>query len=376
MKLNKIIKNTLYALPFVVASVLSTQEAKGQDRVIAPIGNINSFTSQDTTITAKEYNKLTTKEDRDKTIDLRVQGDWVKDVPSNLAQWNCNQSTLQLIVNSHDWGKEDTYYGGALFYNSYNGSEKDITQLYANGGTTKDMGKLGLPTYYVTLNDKVTVPLGHAMNAILTGDTITNWNAWNFIEPQLGVTNAKIGKIFSLPENCKQVQIYAQYLFKNNNHEKNYGQIRILEFEIVDSKAKLTYNINNDSQMVYNGDNLDPTNPRWTIPLNERVHLFETRHDAITGIEQKLLEKHSIEAYPIPAHNYITIDTKISSPTRLDIKLYDVIGRLVNEQTTNEYQDYKEKLDISNIASGIYILDIKAESDGKINKRAIKFVKQ
>jgi hypothetical protein len=366
MKLNKIIKNALYALPFVVASVLSTQEASGQDQVFKPKGNINVFTSKDTTINAQEYNSLTTKEERDKVINSRIREDWVKDVPVSAQWWNCNQSTLQLLVNSHDWGKEDTYYGGTLFYSGYDGSEKDITALYANGGTTKDMGKLGLPTYSLNLYDAKTMPDGHGMNAIITGDTLTNWNAWNMIEPQLGQTDTKIGKIFGLPENCQKAQIYYNYLFEDQNHKKNYWNIKILEFEIKDGKATLTYNINNDTKSIYNGDNLD-VDPRMFIPLNERVHLFETRQEAITGIEE-IIKKETLKIYPNPATNYITIETPNNNYNKIKTEIYSIDGKLLKtEQTEN-----REKINIETLKTGVYIVKTTDENKIYTNKLIIK----
>jgi hypothetical protein len=344
---------TFYALPIVVAGILSSNNVNAQN-YWDPKGNINVFTSQDTTIKAQEYNSLTTKQERDNTIHSRIKEDWVKDIPSNINNWNCNQSTLQLIVNSHDWGKKDTYYGGTLFYNGYDGS--DLEQIYQNSGTTKDMGKLGLPTYSLDLYDEKTLPDGHGMNAIITGDTITNWNAWNMIEPQLGQTNAKIGKIFGLPENCKKAQIYYTYLFKDKNHEKNYWNIKILEFEIVDGKATLTYNINNDTKTVYNADNLD-VDPRMFIPLNERVHLFETRQEEITGIEE-IIKKETLKIYPNPATNYITIETPNNNYNKIKTEIYSVDGKLLKtEQTEN-----RERINIETLKTGIYVVKT---TDGK-----------
>jgi hypothetical protein len=350
---------TLYALPFVVASVLSTQEASGQD-FLPPKGNINVFTSKDTTIKSQEYNSLTTKEKRNSIIDERLKEDFTNTIygrgpPEYPYIWNCNQSTLQLIVNSHDWGKEDTYYGGTLFYSGYDGSEKDITQLYANSGTTKDMGKLGLPTYSLDIYDEKTRPEGHGMNAIITGDTLTNWNAWNIIEPQYGATNVKPGEYY-FPKNCKHAEIYYNYLFKDKNHKKNFGQIKILEFEIIEGIATLTYNINNDTKTVYNADNLD-VDPRMFIPLNERVHLFETRQDAITGIEE-IIKKETLKIYPNPATNYITIETPNNNYNKIKTEIYSVDDKLIKtEQTEN-----KEKINVETLKTGVYVVKT---TDGK-----------
>jgi hypothetical protein len=349
MKLSKIIKNTLYALPIVLAGILSSNNTSAQS-YWDPKGNINVFKSQDTTINAQEYNSLTTKEERDNIINVRIQEDWVKDIRARNQPtlWNCNQSTLQLEVNSHDWGKEDTYYGGRLFYNGYDGN--DLEQIYQNQGTTKDMGKLGLPTYSLSLNDEKTVPNGHAMNIIVTGDTLTNLENWNVIEPQIGLSDVKPGRLEPFPKDCKQAQIYYNYLFEDKNHEKNFWQIKILEFEIKDGIATLTYNINNDTKSVYNADNLE-NDPRLYVPLNERVHLFETRQEAITGIEE-IIKKETLKIYPNPATNYITIETPNNNYEKIKTEIYSVDGKLLKtEQTEN-----RERINVETLKTGVYVV--------------------
>ena len=352
------------ALPIVVVGLLSTGETKAQT-FLRPIGNINMFKSHDTTINAQAYNKLTTREQRDSIIDVRLKEDFTNTIGGRIQPtvWSCNQSTLQLIANSHDWGKKDTYISNHLFYNGYDGN--DLEQIYQNQGTTKDMGKLGLPTYEVDLNDDITLPDGHGMNAILTGDTLTNFNNWNLIEPQTDATNVKPKEQY-IPENCKHVQILYNYLFKNDTHEKNFWQIKVLEFEIIDGKATLTYNINNDNNLVYNADNLD-NDPRLYVPLNERVHVFETRQEAITSNKTLTLENIA-KVYPNPANNYINIEIPNNNHNQINTEIYTIEGKLLK----TEQKDNGEEIDVSNLKEGMYLVRTTAGNtkyNGKFVKR-------
>ena len=227
------------------------------------------------------------------------------------------------------------------------------------------MGKLGLPTYEVDLNDDITLPDGHGMNAILTGDTLTNFNNWNLIEPQTDATNVKPKEQY-IPENCKHVQILYNYLFKNDTHEKNFWQIKVLEFEIIDGKATLTYNINNDNNLVYNADNLD-NDPRLYVPLNERVHVFETRQEAITSNKTLTLENIA-KVYPNPANNYINIEIPNNNHNQINTEIYTIEGKLLK----TEQKDNGEEIDVSNLKEGMYLVRTTAGNtkyNGKFVKR-------
>jgi hypothetical protein len=342
MKLSKTIKNTLYALPIVVAGLLSTTQAKGQD-FVRPVGTVNMFQSLDNTINAQEYNKLKTKEQRDSIIEVRLQEDftntiYLREPPQYPTLWSCNESMLQLIVNSHNWGK-DTYYEDHAWYNGYEGS--DLEQIYTNGGTLKDMGKLGLPTYSLGLSDDVTLPGGHAMNAILTGDDATNFDNWNLIEPQNDQTNVKPGEYY-FPENCKHVQIYYTYLFKNDKHEKNYFSWKMLEFEVTNGKATLTYDITKDTTPVQVYENK---------PLNEIVKLITLRKDIDTGIFNKPTLEQITKIYPNPTHDNITIEIP-GQPKNINTQIYNNIGQIINEQNIEN----NEQINVSNLKEGIYII--------------------
>jgi hypothetical protein len=343
MSIKSTFKKGIYTSLIAVASLLLTTEAKGQE-FLPPKGNINMFQSLDNTINAQEYNKLKTRAQRDSIIEVRLQEDFTNTIylRAQPTSWSCNESTLQLIVNSHNWGKEDTYYSDHILYNGYDG--EDLESIYTNSGTLKDMGKLGLPMYQLSLYDPVTLPDGHAMNAILTGDDATKFENWNIIEPQNDQINITPGdKRSPFPENCEHVQIYYSYLFKNDKHEKNYYNWKMLEFEVTNGKATLTYNINEDNTTII----------PWASPepLNKYIKLITLRKDIDTGIFNKPTLEQITKIYPNPTRDYINIEIP-EQQKNINTQIYTIDGKLLNENTIENH----EQINVSNLKEGIYII--------------------
>lgn len=345
MNIKQTIKNTLYALPFALTSLIPTTEANGQYKPLPPKGNINLFTSQDTTINAKLYNSLKTKEERDNFINERISEDWVDRIPLRLTPpvWNCNQYSLQLTVNSHDWGEEVLLEDKPLFDNYY-GTETDLQKLYQSRGTQKDMGKLGLPLYGVSEYDPITLSEGHGQNYVITGDTLTFENI-NIIEPQIDATQLQPGDGRSfLPANLEVFQLYYNYIYVDKDKKKNYSAILVYEGKIVEGKFIETYNINNDKRLQYNRDNYY-NDPRTYIPLNEVLKLQMSRKDTSTGILERKIHK-ELKFHPNPARENINIEI---GQENIETKIYTIEGKEIINTT-------EKNINIETLKTGIYII--------------------
>lgn len=136
IKLKKTLQTLKYALPFAVASFFA-QQAKGQD-VVDPKGVLNPFLSPDTTATAIAHNNIKTISERNRVLREDVIADWTYTIPPNADPvWNCNNWTLQMLVNSHDWGEKvyDGRFDNRLLYWGYRGFV--LSEIYANGGTLR-----------------------------------------------------------------------------------------------------------------------------------------------------------------------------------------------------------------------------------------------
>jgi Secretion system C-terminal sorting domain len=344
--IGKYLKNTVYAVPFIVASVMLGKEASGQN-IVPPIGDIVPFKSQDTTEPAKTYNILELWKQRTDTIDARVKRDWTSTIrgqvpPWDKYLWNCNQWSQQIIVNSHNSGK-NIYGDDNLFLDGYSGGYTGpyLDSLYIHGGSFSDEGILGLPTFIAELSDSTVFGPngGHAMIAVLVGDSATVFTHWYFFEPSNDQMGIQFGDGRSpAPLNCKHVKIMFPYIFKNDKHEKNYMTWTVLEFEVINGEGRLTYNINQDTSPSYGYLDFKP----W----NEIIHLQETRIK--TGIHDLVNRVLHQDPYPNPATDYINVGIPQNMlPTNTEI--YSIDGKTLIKSQDN-------RINVQNLKSGNYII--------------------
>ena len=338
----------VYTSLIVAAGLLGSQEVRAQNE-LAPLKNINLFISQDDTEQAKIYNSAKTYAQRDSIREARIKEDWTDTGP-----WaNCNESVLQLLVNSHNWNK-DINYSGRPIYNGYNGL--DINLINENNGTIADMGKLGLPIHSIDFYDPVTLKEGHGQNYIVLGDTLAYENI-KVTEPTNDVSYTLGDGTSPLPKTIEEIQLFYTYTYKDEKGKENYWKIKVLGYKSEDGKITETYNINNDTRLLY----------PWIAqkPLNQLVHLQMSRNEipTATNAERKLENK--VKIYPNPASNYINIETTVNEPVRVDMEIYDITGRLVENYHSNEYGAFKEQLDISKLATGTYIFKLETETINK-----------
>jgi hypothetical protein len=145
---------------------------------------VNPFVS--TNSNGAAYDLLTTKAQREAYVQEKLLEDWTNTIKYNPEPlWDCTEYSSQLMVNFHG-NPEATGYSGF-----------DLDSIYYYMGTYKDNGKYGLPVYFVSVISQE----GHNMNAILTGDDITKFEDWCFIEPQRDVINVKPGQLY-IPSTC------------------------------------------------------------------------------------------------------------------------------------------------------------------------------
>jgi len=340
---------TLYAQQLASDVVAETKLC---DASPPPAGIIDFFKSRGTSERDKEYNSLKTKEERDQLIKKRLKEDWTNTITPDLSsdptkRWDCDQYSLQLKINSTNFGENVTYSSRPM-YNNYKGNNLDT--IHMNQGTLKDMGKLGLPMYSISISAS---PIFHSMNTICTGNDPTKWESWNFIEPQTDSTNVQPGA-WDMPKNIKDLTIYTNYLYKTPCFEKTFTNFAILTFEVKDGVPKLTYNINEDTSTY-----TDPMNNYTRIPLNQRMQL-KTIRDFPDGIEDKLESTNTIKTYPNPFNDYLNVTSQNQKDIET-IKVYNVAGQeIININQKNSHET-NYKLDTQKLSSGMYIIDVNGQ---------------
>jgi hypothetical protein len=339
-KLQKLLYTTLIA----TASLMSMQKATGQQdnwQTSHPKPTkIDLFHSQDNTPAAIEYNSLNTRTLRDSFIQAGLNEDWISTMHGRFTPtvFDCNNYTIGLVINSHDFGK-DLYFDDVdpfnPLYNNYSGS--DTALIYKNGGSLVTEGKLGLPMlgFVFTSNEG-----NHAMNVIFTGDDLS-LESMNRIEPQMDLINIKPGEAYLL-KNC-EVSIGYNYTYKKDNKTKLGTQI-LARYTIKDGVA---------SNLRFN-------------PNLEGI-LVKKRTPGV-GVKTTT-EQPQIYSYPNPT----TGNTTIVYPEGRNaiVRIYNSIGQTL-EEITDDDKDGKTKIDLTEKPTGIIIYKITLENKnytGKILKQ-------
>ncbi|MDD3858882.1 MAG: T9SS type A sorting domain-containing protein [Bacteroidales bacterium] len=89
----------------------------------------------------------------------------------------------------------------------------------------------------------------------------------------------------------------------------------------------------------------------------------------VTDIPDKISLNSNVNIYPNPATDYITVSTENLNNTDLTVNIYNVIGALVKSETLLQDQ---EQLNIEDLESGIYMLEIKSKEWSEKQKLIIK----
>jgi hypothetical protein len=90
------------------------------------------------------------------------------------------------------------------------------------------------------------------------------------------------------------------------------------------------------------------------------VDLVSTPTDAKTSFDSTFL----LKIYPQPATNWVWLDVSQSGATQLAVKVWDISGRQLMDDTLLPLRNKAVYLDTSNWPSGIYF--VSAESGGKV----------
>lgn len=89
------------------------------------------------------------------------------------------------------------------------------------------------------------------------------------------------------------------------------------------------------------------------------------------GLELENGSQEEMSIYPNPASDYFTLDLILDEEIDLDIRIYDINGRLVSsKKEMNCIGSYSKQVDISNLVSGVYMLVVKGH-EIRFSKRLV-----
>ncbi|MEO0473700.1 MAG: T9SS type A sorting domain-containing protein, partial [Bacteroidota bacterium] len=79
----------------------------------------------------------------------------------------------------------------------------------------------------------------------------------------------------------------------------------------------------------------------------------------------------AITAYPNPTQGMLEIEIVLEKAEELSLSLFSPQGQLITKQAAGKVQQYQQQLDLSQLAAGVYLLQIATEQ-GTAFKRIVK----
>jgi hypothetical protein len=89
--------------------------------------------------------------------------------------------------------------------------------------------------------------------------------------------------------------------------------------------------------------------------------------DATSSLVDAALAR-GVQISPNPAQDYINVDINFDKTRDIDLKIYNTLGQVVTSQKKNAVMKDIEKIDVSHLQSGIYILEI-IDGKSRANKK-------
>src|SRR6185437_1981345 len=92
-----------------------------------------------------------------------------------------------------------------------------------------------------------------------------------------------------------------------------------------------------------------------------------------SGISQFKIENLAFKVYPNPAQNLVSIDYTLAQDASIKWQVTDLIGQtILQDETVNSIGTYTEKLDLTSLSQGLYLLNITINGQQK----TIKLIKE
>ena len=127
----------------------------------------------------------------------------------------------------------------------------------------------------------------------------------------------------------------------------------------------LVDNYNDNNHPLVSGENVISFSVDQNVPGSIASDRFEIKFDNTTlGVDD--FEAAGISMYPNPVEDKVTLDLSQFNEQARQLSLYDVTGKLINNYTIDNQENYE--INISNYASGLYIVKIETASGQWQNK--------
>jgi len=159
-------------------------------------------------------------------------------------------------------------------------------------------------------------------------------------------------------------------IFYDYDKQKNSGPIKIV-IPVFDTITLGTLNqgnyyINQYVHTIYHNNQIIDT------AFSERNHiLFFTVSQSNTGVENKIPNP-KYKVYPVPSNNYITIENLNVNTHIHSIELFNIVGSKVATFMVEDQCKFMNKIDVSNLKKGVYLVTINSDNCSITNKIIIQ----
>jgi hypothetical protein len=103
--------------------------------------------------------------------------------------------------------------------------------------------------------------------------------------------------------------------------------------------------------------------------------LFKYYYEEYTlNIDEKALAQGTAQVYPIPANSIINLMAKWDLAQNFTTKIYDIQGKLLMQWNVANTSQYSTILDVSNFASGSYIVEFRGSNSPQSIKQKFNVV--
>ena len=89
---------------------------------------------------------------------------------------------------------------------------------------------------------------------------------------------------------------------------------------------------------------------------------------ATLGITELESKNYKLIIYPNPSNNFVTIHSKQNLTDNFEFKIVDLTGRIVKSGNSK----FNEQINIENLTSGNYIIQIQTDSNDNFTQKLIK----
>lgn len=224
----------------------------------------------------------------------------------------------------------------------------------ADGFSTKDL-------YYfdgtnITLVEHL---IGTEVYAVADIAVDSYGRAWTFTSMSNGtISSLKVynqsGLLFSLPISFNPIHCYGAF-FINDNLYLGFGE------------GSFSFS-NSILPILYNG-----INATLGIPITFQNNAFYdmascNNQTTFLNTNSNIFINGYLMVYPNPSNNYITIQHKQNLTENYDYSIIDLIGRIVKSGKSK----FNELINIENLTSGNYIIQIETEKGEKFTEKLIK----